>query len=769
MEHENGLSLFRNLIFKPFRDFKLKYTNKKKIDNRKQSVVLVGDPTDKQKEFLKELIMGGQDDIKKLPQNVESEKKSEKVLKLDTKKNLEEENYLKKRLEDYNGGKTFFLSFNELLYIYSKKVEIDFSKEELVYLIQSSFYCDFPYWYWSYLYREKFGNILPVYSGVFKTESAIIRVNTVKALSRFIDTDEKIVSLSETEYDENVLAEMIIVLGKNKNEELISRVVTNIISRRLLPQINFKDLPKIKISLGKNEKQFLYENIKNGCDLDKISALNILSLSAHEDDLPLLEEVLKEEKYIDVVLSVLNCIVCVGKINNLDTIIDNIKDSKREKEFLLSLDVYGISSDKSLLETLYKWLINDRFAGNRFSSFMSDWQYNRKIEEVIVKLCDKEFYEFIVKDLEPKVERGDGYLYTWSYFNLLKALSKNKKISKLLKGEKRLVKDEQWQEVVDEINLNEAVEEGKDKIIGLVNSDNYQLSMFALRKLWEMVPPDEVLKYEYKIRELRESLEGRLIAITKIGCSKNLNEKAKKGLDYFLGENTSFYRNYANRDYKYKLDNIDNKSDIEFYKLWEDISWFDSIEREFIKHALVVVTDKSEEYLISQIGKPHEEIYDNINLRCKNLKDISEKLKAVRGQNLNPMVVLKAIEASNRINIEPKEDLRKLVLGIYNEYRIKHQKDSKKIEYEFVYGASFRTLVQFGDLNDLKMVDEYVQKGVVFKKIYFYYSHFYSCKLMSDLYSEYLLTKKNEEKKDIISVLENIDNNWSKKILQIDN
>jgi hypothetical protein len=57
---------------------------------------------------------------------------------------------LKYYLAEHKENPEFFLDTGRLLFFYEERLNIDFTKEELVFLIQSSLKNNFPFWFWAF-------------------------------------------------------------------------------------------------------------------------------------------------------------------------------------------------------------------------------------------------------------------------------------------------------------------------------------------------------------------------------------------------------------------------------------------------------------------------------------------------------------------------------------------------------------------------------------------------------------------------------------------
>src|SRR3989344_2292332 len=254
---------------------------------------------------------------------------------------------LKQYLKEHEDNPEFLLDRGRLLFFYEERQTIDFKEDALVFLLQSSLKVKFPFWYWTYLYREKFGNVVPLLEAAFKTGDVKIRLEVLNILTRFLDTGENIVQLAMSEIDELVLGAMVVKLAGD--EDKAQRVIANAISRKFIPQLDYKDIKSLTAPLGKNEKKFLSETIANGWSNEKVKALNILSVTASEEDLPLLEGLIEKERYRETTYSTLHCIVRIGKTNIAEHLENELENARLEELLMQVLEALVAVKDKNIL------------------------------------------------------------------------------------------------------------------------------------------------------------------------------------------------------------------------------------------------------------------------------------------------------------------------------------------------------------------------------------------------------------------------------------
>lgn len=736
-----------------------------KIDKYEQtSITFVGIPVEKRKELLDSRELDAQKI--KLPTSQDAVGAN---LPAGNKIDSQTRNFLRHCLQEYKKNPSLFLDREHLFFIYKERLELDFSEEDLIFLLQSSLKSGFPYWFWSFLYREKFGNVIPLFNSAFKSENLKVRINAIIGMSKFTESSEDIAKLAMTEDDELILGTIVVTLHKLKAPDLIQRVITNAITRKLIPELDYKEIKGLRVKLGENEKKFLHEVIKSGWANEKVKALNILSITADKSDLPILEELLENESYRQTTFSVLNCIANVGFSNKAKLIEKELEDSRWEELFTQTLTTLVAIKHKDVLPKLFEWVKDTSSFTWRFSFELHEWKLRDKIDDAIKKLCDKNFYEIIIKDILSYPRNEYTHLRIWRQLHLLKSIE-SPEIIDLIKKESRLNSYPEWQEVFWEVSLKESLQKkDKDKLLDLVKKDNYTLAMLALREVWKIVDQKEALNLQPILESLRTDLNNRLVAVANGDYSKEEKEQAERGLDYFLGENSLFYRNYLRRN---KRNLPKDEKSTQFQKLKEDIDKFDRIEDEYIVFVLKEKNDAAAEFLVRQIGRPFESIYRGISIGWPQKKKISSSIIEIINNCQNPLIKLEAIGAAKKSQILGDDRLREKTLEIWKEFKERLKKGQRKNDEWFtnhiVYGASIKTLATIAEVEDLPRIEEAVNRETVMDKNFFYYSYFYSYKSFEKLLSLFDIVTKKEERESVILALDSLDYNWTKEVLRIE-
>ena len=532
---------------------------------------------------------------------------------------------LKTNLVEHNKNPSYSLDVGRLIFVYGERLNIDFSKDELVFLLRSSLKSDFPFWYWCFLYREKFKEVVPLLLQGFKTIDIKVRLGIVDVLSRFTDTGDYIAKLAETEHNEIVLGAMVVKLFNNGYLDQSQRVIVNAISRRLIPCLDYRDIKTLNATLGINEKEFLYKVIKKGWPDDKVKALNILGATISEDDLPLIENLLENESYSKIELSALHCIIKIGRTNNQEFLEKELEDARSAELFIQILGALVAVKARSILPKIYGWLKDTSSISWRFLLGFDKWRLDQSLTQAIVALFDEDFYELVINDILKQPKGKYWHMFTWRQFNVLRSVN-DKKIFKLIKNETRLKGVPEWKELLDGIGLQEAIPRGnKAGFVKMVTQVNYTLSMLALREVWKIVSQEEALEIRDIIESLRSDLKERLEFFAIGDYPKKIKSVAKNELDYFLGDNSIFAR-IGKDPLRSRAEKDKNKP---FAKLLKDIEKFERIEDEFISFILRSKNNISKAFLIGQIGRPFKSIYGAITPDWKGLQseDIKDSIK----------------------------------------------------------------------------------------------------------------------------------------------
>lgn len=679
--------------------------------------------------------------------------------------------FLSQYLQEYRQNPTLFLDKERLFSIYKERSGVDFSEEELVFLLQSSLKNDFPCWFWSFFYREKYGNVMPLFRSAYNCNNSKIRMGVITGLNKFTDVNESIVKLAETEEDEDILGIIVIKLHKKKETDLVQRVIANALTRRIVPSFEYKPVKNLKIDLGTGEKRFLHKVIKEGWANEKNKALNVLSLAADESDLSLIEGLLESETYRETTLNTLNCIARIGKTNRIELIENELLNSKLEKYFIESLNTLIAVGHKKILPKLFDWLKDSSSFNWRFSDDLHQWQLTEKIERAILSLIDEDFYEVIIKDILSNPKNEYTNLYTWRQFNLLKE-TKDKKIIKLIKKEDRLSDYSEWQEVLDEIKLRE-ISESKDKkeLFDVATPNNYTAAMFSLREVWKIINQEEAINIQSILEKLRADLNLRLQSLKTGEHSQHIKELAKKELDYFLGENRVFYKLFKST--KRDIESVEETTgkDEDFEKLNEDIEKFERIEDEYISFISKEKNEVSAKFILKNLGRPYESIYKTIIPDWIDADELSKKLKLIIDNDPNPLIKLNAITAAIKAKVLDKKDLRQITLKILDEFKNQlkaNQLTDRWFVNHILYGSAINTLAYIGMVEDLPLIDEAINREeTIFDRTFFNYSYFHHEKSFERLLALLDILKKEGERENAIFVLDSIDYEWTKELLGI--
>lgn len=407
---------------------------------------------------------------------------------------------IEKYLSEHTENNSFYIDIDRLIFFYDERLNIDFSEAELVFLVESSLKNSFPFWFWSFLYREKFSNVVPLFKQVFENKDLKIRLGLVAAIGRFTNTSDSIVEWAQTEKNEKVLGAIIVDLHKGGEDALAQRVIVNAISRKLIPDLDYREIKKLEASLGKNEKKCLHEAILSGWPNERVKALNILSATATEEDLSLLESLLEKEAG-QTALSILHCIARIGKVNNKEAIEKQLVDTRSEDLFLQVLDTIIAVKDISVLPQLFEWLKKPSDLTSKFLSELHEWQVTSHLDRAVTSLMDKDFYEKVVLDILSVPEGKYRSVFTWRQFNLLED-TENKEVIQLIFSEERLSAYPEWSKVIGKVTLNKALaEKNKQGLLTIAESENYRDAMLAFREIWTMVTTEEALELKLKIEE----------------------------------------------------------------------------------------------------------------------------------------------------------------------------------------------------------------------------------------------------------------------------
>jgi hypothetical protein len=620
-----------------------------------------------------------------------------------------------------------------------------------------------------FLYREKFESVTPLLKSAFDTKDLKIKLQVVEVFGRFTDTAENIFELSQTEKDETVLGAMVVRLFKSNEESCAQRVILNAISRKLIPKLDYKDVKTLNAGLGKNEKKFLHEKIKNGWSNEKVQALNILSVTASEEDLPVLEDLIANETYRETTFSTMHCIARIGKTNNKALLEKQLEDARWEEFFMQVLDTLIAVKDINILPKLLAWLKDSSAFSWKFSSELHKYEIDRKISKGLIELIDSDFYEVIVEDILSYSSSKYRHLYVWRQFNILEDV-KNKDVIELIKKETRLSEYSEWKKLLKEIVKNEAIEvKSKESLMALVGPNDYQSSLFALRELWKVIDAQEAMNLRPIIEGFRVDLDTRLKAFNDGDYPADVKELAKNNLDYFLGQNSILNQTYRNNGKK-----RDEEEKDAFDLLLSDIRNFEIIEKEFISFVMSVKNGITKAFLIENLGRPHEAIYNSLTLDwIDTVNEIEQKLKDVVANHSNTLVKLDAIDAARRLKIMTAEETRDTILPLWFSARkelkahgIRKSDDKWLFNHNIYYGV-INIFTEIGDIVDLPFVEESINKEIFMTRHFFRYSHFHHIVSLRTLLEILEVVKDEKERESAISTLDTLDYDWTKEVLKI--
>jgi hypothetical protein len=689
----------------------------------------------------------------------------------------EEENELVKKLlheyvEGYTNNATFLSGAGQLLYIYENRTTITFSEDELTFLFLSSLKNDFPYWFWCFTYREQYGHVVPLLLRAYQNANTELKMKLVKVFSNFTETEDELTSLAESERNEDVLGTIVIELSK-KHGELAQRVLSNALSRQLVPRVSYEKIADLNAPLGPREKQFLHKIIAEGWPEEKADALNVLSVAADKTDLALIESIISDSSYQRAVLSALHCIIKIGETTMFERLLELLKETRQEEVFLQLLVTLKVLNNKAAFPEIFKLVKDPESIYWRFSE-LNKWTYERKLEETAGTLFGSSHYDMVIEDiLSKKFMDEHWYNWVWRQMFFLKHTT-NPEIKSLIEKETRLDALSEWTEVVQAVKKESNIESDEpEELRAKVSKDDFKLSMFALRKLWEVISPDEVLNEREKIENLRTNLEDRLSVLV---SNQEVAEEAKgllrNGLDFFLGENTLFYEKERDLTRKVRKER-DEKGPLATF--FNDVSWFDAIEREFVKAASKSEKPEVRQFLKSQIGRPHEQIYDAIDKKLvgSELSEWKALLENVVENEPNTLTKLNAIDAGVRIGAFNRSDMRIKVLSMLGPvrdelkrtHRMKH--DSWFVTY-IVYNACINTLSAIGDSRDILLVLESIEKEIIIGRNYGRLSGFYSIEAVKELLEIMELAVDDEERESAKLTLDNLDYAWTRELLSIE-
>jgi len=682
-------------------------------------------------------------------------------------------------LKEHESQNDFFLGIGQLLFFYEHRSLIDFSEEELVFLLQSSLKYGFPFWYWSLLHREKFRHVMPLLRSAFKTSDVKIRMEVIRVIGKFNDTADDIVTLSTTEENPIVLGKAITTLFVGKNEDEAQRVLSNSISRKIVPRVEYKDVQSLSAPLGVNEKKFLHKVIETGWPEDVVFALNILSLSPAETDLPIVEDVLENVRYTRATISALHCIARIGKANKPELTRKLLADTRQEEVLYQVLETIRATKDRVSLPELFDLIKRPESIHWRFSEINS-WQYRRALDQAVKELFDKSFYEVVVEDiLSDKIFGKNWGSYTWRQTFLLKSLKDNPEIVALVKAESRLNELPDWKEVVEEMEPDSGFEQENDKqkLIELIKPEDFEQAKLAAERLWKIADNGELLSYQTSVENLRTTLSERLIKLREDNTlTEDEQAVIKEDLDKFLGSNRFFFNLRREiRRKKAKEEKENGKEKGPFDLLLEDIGRFESIESGYVSAVIKTKTKDNSAFLLEQIGKPYEKVYEAIDKDWPELDTakVKEALEKISKDYPNPMVRIAAISALRRLkaidDAEARVDTYIILYDVMESLKLAGRTgDDKWIGQELTYSSCINLLSDIGNPKDVDLIEESVEREMIISRTYWRFAKFYDISAIKKLLSIKELITKDSEQESLRNTLEALDNNWSEVVLNIE-
>ena len=687
------------------------------------------------------------------------------------------DDFVTRRVLDYQGNENLLLDKGGLLYVYKNRESISFTEDSLVFLAQSSLKYDFPLWFWSFYYREKFNNVVPLFKKTYQHSSQKIRQATIEAFSKFTETEEEVEQFATNEPDKGILGFIIAILIKKDELERAQRVLANSLSRRIIPIFSSEDKEKVEkkhLEIGVAEKRYLFETAKGGWSEEKIQALVVLSLCVEDADLPALEELLGETRG-NVNYLVLRCIERIGKTNIGEKIEKELLEAQWEDGFIANLDALVAAGYKPIFSHLLKWLADVSIVTRRwrFWSEINERKIEEKIQGAIFSLLDAETYEELVNYILEKYSPNQyGNAMSWRHFWVLRK-EKKPEVVRLIKVETRLSAYERWGDVLSEIEDCEKTEsKNKDSLLSSVQLSNLRQAMLILRRVYEVSAPSVVLaEVAPVIEKIKEDLKNRLNSILLGQHSEEIKEIAKNDLEKFLGENRLFYRLQRKRRKGSRYE-PEGEKDEDFEKLSEDIDSFSSIEKEYLAHVFKAKNSESNKLLVDSIGRPHEAIYEAIDKKTADVETIRQALLKVIGKHPNLLVQLKAIEAALRTEVLDKELLRQAVLTILNDAKKGAKQgsrgDDEWIVHEITYSWAANTLVQFHNSDDFALIKEETNREKIITRYYHRYSYFYDYNVLEELMNLAERLEDERERKNAQSALDSLDYDWTKRVLSLE-
>lgn len=724
------------------------------------------------KELIKALI-----DDKPVVEEIPSEATGNLTLPASTT-NKPVEQFLQQRLNEYKGDSSLLLDKGGLFAIYKARNDISFSKDELIFLTQSSLKNDFPFWFWAFYYREKFNHVVPLFQSVYVHPEIKIRKAAITAFSKFTETEDDIALLAESEREPYVLGHIVHTLTKKEDNERAQRVLANALSRRILPIFEEKvrkDFEKTYLELGTAEKRFLYSIVDTGWTEEIINALFVLQISANETDLPALEKIYDEVSFPKFTVPILQCIKKIGKTNKAAEIEKSMHDTKWQEYFLAQLETLASAGYKEVFPQLLKWMSNPR------SVTIGWWEKDERglesaLAKAVVRLLDKDTYELLVKYILDTYDTDEyGNIMSWRYFWALKDALNNLGIAELVNSETRLDGYEHWAIVIEEISIQTKIKEKTEEgLFASLELKNIKQTYLILREYYKIASPSLALqKIAPLVGSIKSSLKERLASIQSGEHEQSLKDIAKNDLEEFLGENEFFFRRNARKTIRRLMSEKKEKDEI-FDKLMEDVDGFSTLEKEYLSHIFKEKSEEINKILLESIGGPYECIYENLEINTTDTDTLRNALVDVVKNHENPLIKIQAIITAHKLSLIDDTDLRSKTLEIINFSRekltatIKGTKDNNEwFPHELTYGRGMRALIEFGNPSDFHLVREEVNREKILYRHYYQYSYFFDYEVFSELMSLIENLEDARETKEASEALDSLDYKWTKKVLAI--
>jgi hypothetical protein len=236
-----------------------------------------------------------------------------------------------------------------------------------------------------------------------------------------------------------------------------------------------------------------------------------------------------------------------------------------------------------------------------------------------------------------------------------------------------------------------------------------------------------------------------------------------------VGENGLYNRHAGTRRKK-----KDEGEKDQFTLLMDDIYMFERIEDEYFEFLFKKKSDGIKAFLVEQIGRPYEKIYDAISPDWITKEEVENAIQNVIEHNPNNLVKLPAIGAATRVgmisSLLARAAIKKILDPAKTELK-KHGMTRDNDNWLFNQNSYYRainTLSEIGDADDLSLVEEAINRETVLKRHFFYFIPFHDIRTLRELYRILDTLKDDEEQTNLYRTLELLDYNWTKKTLSID-